>query len=151
AVLLNTVFPAEMLPLRSVVAAQTTLVVGLALAVVGSLALGRASWCILLVPVPLLLQVMFLVGASWMLSPVYLLVRDLSQIVNLLMLVLFVISPIAYRPESLGGTVQLLLWLNPLYYYITMFQNLLFDGTLPAPAIVLVALALSIATFACGF
>jgi len=97
------------------------------------------------------LQVLFLVGTSWILSPTYLLVRDLSQIINLLMLVLFVISPIAYRPESLSGTVKLLLLLNPLYYFITMFQNLLFDGLLPSPAITLVAIVASFAIFSLGF
>jgi len=151
AILLNTVFPAELLPLRTVLSTQATFVIGLSLSVIWSLAAGRGSGWLILVPVVMAFQIMFLIGLAWFLSPIFLVFRDLGQLLNFASLAIMVISPIAYRASELSGAQALLLYINPLYFYLSAYQAIIFDGQ--APPIVQFALGGSgaVAIFFSGF
>ena len=54
-------------------------------------------------------------------------------------------------PGSAPGALKLLVYLNPLSYYILTFQNLAITGGLPSIKIVAVLLALSFGAFFLGF
>jgi lipopolysaccharide transport system permease protein len=151
AVLLNAVFPAELLPLRTVLAAQSTFAVGISIAVVWALLTGRLNGWIFLLPVIIAAHVMFLVGVSWFLSPIYLVFRDLGQLLNFVVLAMLVVSPIAYRADALSGVPALLLHLNPLYYFLNGYQSVIFDGKPPDPVTFGICLFMSAATFTLGF
>jgi lipopolysaccharide transport system permease protein len=151
AILLNTVFPAEMLPLRSVLVGQTTFILGMAIALVWSGIDGRWSWWVLIVPFVMALQIMFLIGVAWLLSPIYLIFRDLGQILNFLVLAIMVISPIAYRADALAGPARLLLVVNPLYYFLACYQATLYDAKGPDPGLLAIAAAVSVTVFVGGF
>jgi lipopolysaccharide transport system permease protein len=151
AVLLNTVFPAEMLPLRSVLVGQTTFVIGMVIAVCWSFPAGHASVWMLLAPLVMALQVMFLIGTAWLLSPIYLVFRDLGQILSFAVLGIMTVSPIAYRPESLSGLGKVLLGVNPLYYFLAPMQEVLFNMRAPSAQQLGAAAALAFGTFVLGF
>jgi len=89
AILLNTVYPSELVPLRSVLATQASAVVGLALVLVFSIALGKLTWTALFVPFVWLFQLMFVMGLVWVLSLASLVLRDIQQ---MLMFVTMVVA-----------------------------------------------------------
>jgi ABC-type polysaccharide/polyol phosphate export permease len=62
-----------------------------------------------------------------------------------------IISPIAYAPGSAPGPLKLLVYLNPLSYFILTYQSLAVHASLPPTNIVLVMLGLSLGAFLLGF
>lgn len=130
-VLLNTIFPPELVPVREVAASLVTLGIGIGITCVAGLFLGKISLVWLLVPVVLVLLVMFLIGLTWILSLANLVLKDIQQILTYVTIILIVGSPIAYTPDMLPATLQVVIYFNPLAYFIICIQSLIVLGTLP--------------------
>ena len=149
--LLNTVFPAELLPPRSVLASQMPSLVALALASIAAVILGSASpVAILVVPITWLLLIMFLIGLVWIFSLIALVFRDILQAVNLINMSMMILSPMAYTPDMVPGALKFIIWLNPISYFILCLQAPLALGTWPSPAAMIGAACLGIGTFFLG-
>jgi lipopolysaccharide transport system permease protein len=130
--LLNTVFPAELIPLRAALSAHVTSLVGLIITLLVGYALGRTSWqAILLVPVFWVLLLMFAIGIGWVFSLFSLVARDIQHGLGLVTMLLFVLSPFAYTPEMVPAALKPLIYLNPLSYFVLTFQQLICFGTWP--------------------
>lgn len=67
------------------------------------------------------------------------------------MTLLLIISPIAYTPEMIPKSLQGIIYLNPLSYYVLSFQSLIISGTLPSLQVIAISIAQSIILFALGF
>jgi lipopolysaccharide transport system permease protein len=150
-IILNTVFPAELLPLRTVISTQTTFVLGLTLAVVWSIFTGRGSAWLLLVPLVMALQIVYLIGLAWFLSPIFIVFRDLGQLLSFISLAILVISPIAYRASELTGYQSILLYINPLYYYLSAYQAIIFEAKAPPLVQLVLGAVASVVMFFAGF
>jgi lipopolysaccharide transport system permease protein len=151
AVLLNTVYPAELVPLRAVLSGHAVAVFGFVLVAGLVLATGHPLRGLVLLPVVLLLQVMFVCGVAWPLSLANLVLRDVQQLLTFLCTALMIVSPIAYAPDSAPGLLKLLVYLNPLSYFILACQSLVVSGSLPPTKVVLVMTAFSLGAFVLGF
>lgn len=151
AIILNKVFPAELLPLRTVLATQTTFIVGFTLAVIWSFAAGRATPWLILVPIVMGFQIVYLIGLAWLLSPVYLVFRDLGQLLSFASLAIMVISPIAYRPTDLVGFQAILLYINPLYFFLSAYHAIIFDGQAPPLLEFMLGMTVSAFMFFAGY
>lgn len=151
AVLLNTVFPAELIPLRSVLVASIAMPVGAVILAVADIVWSEASWTTLLVPVVMVLQLMFTAGLVWLLSLAALVVRDIQHFIQYAVMMLAVITPIAYTPDMVPASLKALIYVNPLSYFVVSFQYLIILNRLPEPQILLPMLALSIGVFVLGF
>ena len=130
-VLNNTVFPIDLAPVKAVLASQGSMLVGMTVTVVGVFAVGRARWTILLLPVVWFLQVIALIGVSWVLSLINVVLRDLQNLITLLLVVLMIASPIAYTPAMVPASLQAVLYLNPLAYFVLTYQRILVLGEPP--------------------
>jgi lipopolysaccharide transport system permease protein len=152
ALLLNTVFPAELIPLRAALAAQVPGLVGLIITLVLGFVLGRTNWlALILIPALWCLLVMFAAGIGWALSLLTLISKDVLHGIGLVTMLLFVLSPFAYTPDMVPSALRMFLWLNPLSYFVLSFQQVLCYGSLPAPAPAIGALVLGIGFFLAGF
>jgi lipopolysaccharide transport system permease protein len=149
--LLNTAFPAELIPLRSVLANSVGLPVGICIVFVAGLVLGywAASW--LLVPIVIVLEIMFMTGLCWMLSLIALLFRDIQQVIYYVVMMLSVLTPIAYTPSMVPHALALLIYINPASYFVISIQSLVLLGTLPSIKILVVMVAMSLGMFVAGF
>lgn len=149
-VLLNTVFPPELVPLREVAASLVTLAIGVGIICSVGLFLGKIAVTWLLVPVVLILLMMFLTGLTWMLSLANLVLKDIHQLLTYVTIVLIVASPIAYTPDMLPSALQVLIYFNPLAYFIICLQSLIVLGTLPHWPIALGAVMLGFSSITLG-
>lgn len=150
--LLNTVFPAELIPLRAAMAAQVTSLIGLAITLAIGLWLGRTSWqAIILVPVFWVLLLMFAMGLGWIFSLLSLVARDIQHGLGLVIMLLFVLSPFAYTPEMVPAALKPMIYLNPLSYFVLTFQQLICYGTWPDPVAAGGAVILALGSFFAGF
>lgn len=149
--LLNTVFPAELIPLRAALAAQVPTLSGLTITMLAGFLVGNTGWqAVLLVPVVWLFLIMFAVGIGYILSLLSLVVRDIQHGLGIILMTLTILSPFAYTPEMVPAALKPIIFLNPLSYFVMTFQSLICFGTWPEWNIVMVAIILGVALFMLG-
>ena len=150
-VLLNTVFPSELLPARSVLVSSAIMPVGLTILVIADAFVTRANWSLLLVPLVIGLQLMFSCGIAWILSLITLALRDTAMILQYVSMALLFISPIGFTPEAAPAPVKILMYANPVFYYVNSFQALVAFDRLPEIEVMVVSTMLSLGSFCVGF
>lgn len=150
--LLNTVFPAELIPIRSALAAHVPALVGLGITLLLGFILGRSSWNVfVVVPLLWLLMLMFAMGLGLMLSLVTLVAKDIQHVLGLMLTLTTILSPFAYTPEMVPSALKFILYLNPLSYFVLAFQQVITHGTWPDLIPVFGSLALGFASFVLGY
>ena len=147
----NTMFPIELVPVRTVLTAQMTHVSGMIVLLVMVIAMGRMSVPALCCVLIWILQVMFEIGLTWILSSINVLIRDLQNVVSVVMIMLMMLSPIAYPADSIPETYAKFLKGNPLFYFIVANQDVLMYGKLPEPQIWIPMVILGIGFFVIGY
>jgi lipopolysaccharide transport system permease protein len=126
------VFPAEVLPLCSVLVALFDFVVGFALwavLFVGLRGMPPVTWALL--PLVVLPAVLLALGTSWLLSSLGVFLRDLAQIVSLAATALFFLSPIMYPASRIPDWLAPVYGLNPLVGILEASRAVLLHGTAP--------------------
>ena len=144
-------FPIELVVVQVLLASQVTSVASTLLLLVSLLLVKGLSLWFLLYPLLWLLQLMFLIGLLWVLSSLNVFFRDLQYFVNILVLLLMMLSPIAYTIEMIPKGLQFIVYANPISHFIFCSQHLLFMGKAPPTTSLLVVLLLSPALFFVGY
>lgn len=150
-------FPAEALPLVVVLSHLVHFALAipiLLVAMVIFMLMGQAtmSVTILLVPVVMIVQTIFVAGVAMTVSSASVLFRDLRDIITNLMQLGFFITPIIYLIDRIDSRLlRALLRLNPMTPFVIGYQRILFFGELPSLADTLLMLAYAIASIAMGF
>ena len=151
AILLNTVFPAELVPLRAVLCSQAPTAVGLVISVLLAIALGTASPAILALPLIWLALIFFVAGLVWVLALLSLVARDIQQLLTFVSMALLIVSPIAYTPEMVPSVIRPLFFANPLSYFIDAFHEVLVYGRPPSIGLWAEIIGMSALSFSTGF
>jgi homopolymeric O-antigen transport system permease protein len=151
AVLLNTVFPSELVPVRAVLAAQGPTAVGLVVTVALALALGKHSATLLLVPVIWFFLILFVTGLVWVLSLVSLVLQDIQQVLVFLSTVLLITSPIAYTVDMAPGPMKVVVYANPLSYFLIALHEIVVFGRVPPVGILGAVVLLGLISFGGGY
>jgi len=136
ALLLNRIFPAELIPAREVLAAGAFIVVSGSILMGAKLLMGEAHLVWLLLPVLVVLLGMATMGVVWAFAIANLIMKDIQQIIGYIVMVLLIASPIAYTPEMVPQSLRVLLYANPFAYYVQAFQSILVLGRMPDPILV---------------
>lgn len=150
-ILLNTVFPSELLPLRAAVIGMASMPIGLFVLLAATLVLLPPSKFLLFIPVIVILQLMFQAGLAWLLSLVTLVVRDIQHILQYITMILLVVTPIGYTPGMIPSRLKLLMYINPMYYYVSAYQNIIVYGQLPDTLTMCVCVGLALVSFCGGY
>jgi ABC-2 type transport system permease protein len=88
-------------------------------------------WTWIYLPVPLLALSIFTLGATFFFAAANVYYRDVSHIVQILLQVLFYLTPVIYSADTLPPSYQLVLKLNPLTYLMNGFRLAVYWGMLP--------------------
>ena len=151
AVLLSTVFPPELAPLRAVFVSQGAAAVGLALTVTLAVGLGKLSPALVLLPVVWLALGLFVSGIVWILALASLVIRDIQPALAIATVALLIASPIGYTPDMVPRALAPLLYVNPLSFFVIGFQDIIVFGRAPDPVILATALLLGVMSFSFGY
>ena len=107
-----------------------------ALAIVMLVTRAKISWHVLLFPVVILQIYLFCVGLGLFLAQANVFFRDVEYIYNAVITAWMYLTPIFYPLEMLPENV---LWvvkhLNPMYFYVGQFRDLVYLGQMPGPVI----------------
>jgi len=124
----NTLFPIELIPIQITLSSQVLQLVGFLGITVILLLLNKLDITIFLLPIVWILQIIFTIGILWILSALNVFFRDISNIIPIIVLMLMMISPIAYTEDMIPENLRVILHLNPLYYLIILYQKILIFG-----------------------
>jgi len=150
--LLNTVFPAELIPLRAGLTAHVSSLFGLTATLLLGYVQGRTGWeAAVFVPIFWVLLVMFAISIGWMFSLLALVAKDIQHGLGLISMLLIVLSPFAYTPEMVPTLLKPIIYLNPLSYFVLTFQSLICYGTMPDLVPMVGAVVLGVGGFLMSF
>jgi len=127
------VFPLWILPLVVVGSALFHALVGFSVLLGAQLVMGQPlHWEVALLPLLLLPLMLMAAGVGWLFAAIGAFVRDLAQVVPVLITVLMFMSPVFYPVTVLPEAYQRWMYLNPLTPPIEAARELLFLGELPS-------------------
>lgn len=127
----NVMLPIELIPARVVAVSMITQVVSMSIIVILTLINGTGSFHLLWMPVAFMLQILFLIGLSWILSCLGVALLDIGYFINLLVLLLLFVSPIGFTIDMVPDYLKVVCYLNPIYYMAEIYRNSLLDGKFP--------------------
>jgi len=146
----NVMLPIELIPVRAVLVGMASQFVSIGIVLILS-AMGRAvSWHIVWLPVIVLLQMMWLVGLTWVLASLTVALPDITYFVNLFVFLLMFISPIGFRPEDIPAGFRWVTVINPIYYMTAMYRGVILQQNGPTMTVIAVYVVMCVVTFAVG-
>jgi lipopolysaccharide transport system permease protein len=127
-ILKQVVYPIETLPvstfLSAAIAPAIVLLVYLVLATIGS----KLSWSMVLLPVPLALLLLLILGLSWTFMVIGVILKDLREIISVLLGLTIYLSPVLISETMVSPRIWSLILLNPISHVIIAFRDV-FEGT----------------------
>ncbi len=126
------VFPLEILPWVAILAALFHLAVNLVV-LLGAVLLVNHSLPITLLALPLVIAVFIplLLGLTWLLAALGVFLRDIGQLIGMVLTALMFLSPVFYPAQSLPERWRPLLAFNPLTQPIEQLRRVTLEGLWP--------------------
>src|SRR6185437_6851449 len=129
----KTVFPSEMIPVSVFLSSLVSHLLGLALMVsAAGIFLNQISVFVLLLPVYMFLIGLFAIGIVWIAAVLHVFLRDTAQVVSVLLMFWFWMTPIFFAEKSFPAWARLILIANPFYYMVRAYRKLLLGTTPPS-------------------
>jgi len=126
------IFPLPVLSIVCVGAALFHLLAGLLILVLFMLGAGVIpSMTILYMPLVLMPFILLMLGVSWLLSSLCVFVRDIAQLMSVLVTVLLFLAPIFYPLSVVPDQYQIWMYLNPLTAVVEQFRAVVLFGEQP--------------------
>ncbi|HEX6289868.1 MAG TPA: ABC transporter permease [Herpetosiphonaceae bacterium] len=138
-------FPREILPITVVLSNLANYIFALpvmflVMAVVQWLTLGRLnfSWTFAFLPVLIIIQTIFLIGMTLLLSTIAVFFRDTTHIIDILIQLWIFLTPVFFSLEQIATPTQakLVRWFNPMASIIDFYRDILYGQTknvIPVP------------------
>ncbi|WP_158783532.1 ABC transporter permease [Pantoea sp. BAV 3049] len=126
------IFPLEILPLVNMGAALFHFFISCIVWLVFYLVeVGLPHVTLILLPLVMLPLILMTLGLSWLLASLGVYLRDVSQLVGIITMVLMFLSPIFFPTSALPASVRPLLLLNPLALFIEQARDVMYWGRIP--------------------
>ena len=117
------IYPIETLPLSSLLAGSVGSFVSFLIFLVLSIITGSVRWTFLLLPIPVALLVLFVLGVSWVFMIAGVLVKDLREIVFVILGLTVYVSPVIIQESTVSPALWRLITLNPLAHVVICFRD----------------------------
>ncbi len=112
---------------------------------------ARPSAAMLLLPVALLLFSMFAMGLGLMVATANTFYRDCGHLVGVFLQAWYFATPIIYRVQRFPESALWRFRLNPAYYFIELFHDIIYAGRWPAPGLWLGATTIAAVSLGAGY
>jgi lipopolysaccharide transport system permease protein len=112
--------------------------------------LGHLPITVLLFPIVHIVYFWFLFGAGLLLSSLFVYFRDLNQIWDVLVTVLFFCSPIIYPLSTVPAYLMPYYRLNPITQFIGIYREVMVAGDLPSLFSIVIVIGFAIAAYLVG-
>lgn len=144
-------FPREIIPISSIIANLTNFLLSLIVLFIFLIIFKvRFTFMILLLPLLVLTQFIFILGISLISCALYTSYRDVKYIVEVLLLSWFYLTPIFYPLNLVPQQYQRIYMLNPMTCIVVMYRDVLLYGNMPNPKVMSYALLISFSLLIIG-
>lgn len=131
----RTLFPVEVLPITLAASGIVTQMIGTTILVAALLLTGHGlGLAALALPVLVVLQFAFMVGLGWVLASLNVFIRDIGQVLGLILTLWLFLTPIFYPPSIYPARFAFVLALNPLALLVEGYRDILLRGVIPPVA-----------------
>jgi ABC-2 type transport system permease protein len=146
------VFPREFMPFSTVLANFINFLIGLIFLIPLFIILDpKILWFLLFLFPIMMLHLIFVLGLGILFSLVNVFFRDLSHFLSIAFMIWFWITPIFYSLDALSSPYREICMLNPMSYYVILYQAVLFKAKVPPASLMLTASLISLSTFIIGY
>lgn len=115
------------------------------------LTLGSIPWTIVLLPVVLLPLVAMCLGLGWFLAALGVYVRDVGQVVGVIVTALMFLSPMFYPSSALPEHLRIIATVNPVAFPIEAARSVIVFGHLPEPGALVLSFVIGAVLLLAGF
>lgn len=143
-------FPNEIIVVTSVALALSDFLLALLLFLGVQAVAAPAGWVLFWLPPLLLLHIAFTLGVSFILATGAVYFKDVPRLIAVAGMVLFFMTPIFYTHDLVPGALQQLVWLNPLTWFFSAYQDVLYHHRAPAAGVLAGTTGLALAAFLGG-
>jgi len=145
-------FPVELLPFTNALASLIDKIFGIgALLLIVLVLEHRVHWEVLLLPLIMVVQLLFILGLTYMMAVIGTYVPDMGEVIRPFIRGTFFITPILWPPERLPENLRWIEDYNPLAYLVEAYRAMILEGTLPGGLATLYFTLFSLALFCVGF
>lgn len=145
-------FPREFIPLSSVLANLFKFLIGMIFLFPVFIILNFKVIKVLpFLCLIVIFHFLFIVGLSLLFSFLNILFRDLSHFLSIGFMIWFWITPIFYSLDMLPFPFRWICLLNPMTYFVILYQDILFRADVPLLSIVSIAFLISITCLSLGY
>lgn len=106
---------------------------------------------LLMLPLLILIQGIFMVGLGLIIATLNVFYRDVQHIMNILLMLLFYMTPVFYQPQAVSEDFRILYTWNPIAALIQNYRAIFFYGTFPEWSSILFTGATSIVVCGLGY
>jgi len=147
----KTLFPSEILPLVALLSGFINHLIGFAILLCIILfTLGKVSLFILFIPLYLLFLMLFTLGLSWFAAGLNVFVRDVSQVITVILTFWFWFTPIFYSIDMFPKDLLFLVRINPMAQVVIGYRDCLLRMRMPDMSILAILAAISLVVFVAG-
>jgi lipopolysaccharide transport system permease protein len=126
------VFPLEILPIVILGSSLFHLGINIVILIIAILIfIGKIYWTVTLLPLVLLPICLFTLGLGWFLASLGVYIRDIGQVMSVIISALMFLSPIFYPISAIPKELQFLYYLNPISYVVEDMRRVMVWGQLP--------------------
>lgn len=129
-------FPREILPIATLLANLINFMLSLPVLFLVILLSGAAiKLTVLLLPIVMLIQAIFMLGMVLLLSSVSVFYRDTTHIMGVILQLWFFVTPVFYPLENIvsSGFAKLVRWANPMASLVDFYRDILYGGLVNQP------------------
>jgi lipopolysaccharide transport system permease protein len=143
-------FPAEVLPIVAVLSNMVHFLLGLPILLFFLAYKGKLTLTALLLPLPLLVQLVLTLGLALLVSALTVHFRDIQDLLSHILQVWFFLTPIIYYYGDMSGPIRSVLRLNPMTHVLVAYQEILFQGRFEHVAGLAAAAVVAVIVFLVG-
>jgi len=144
-------FPPHLLPIVSVLTNLTNYILAVPLLLGFMWLTGiEIQFSVLLLPVIIILELVFLIGFSLGIASLNVYYRDIQHVLGNLMTLWFFLTPVLYPSTSIPEQFSISLLLNPIAIFTQMYHDILLDGIIPSSLMFSLALFYGLLAFIIG-
>lgn len=146
------IFPLELLPFTNVMTSMVDKFFGIGALLVVLLVFGRTlHWTLVLLPLVIVLQLIFIMGLTYLVAVLGTYAPDFGEITRPIVRGMFFFTPILWPPERLPEDLRWVQDYNPLAYLVEAYRGLILYGELPGPTATLYFTLFSVALLVVAF
>lgn len=145
-------FPREVLPFSAVLVALVDFAVASTVMVLLMAYYGvGVGWSVLLLPIVILVHVALTAGLALLIAMGHLFYADVKYVFELVLLVWMFASSVLYPIDRVGGTLGVVMRLNPMTPIIEAYRDVVLRNTIPEPGPFIAVAAVSLLTLVVGW